>query len=160
MKDYFEKWFNRKELQKITDLYKEALLKQNSAEIGKEKFISEAAKWLANCQRSERLAWEIYLLPVKHDDVSGVPIKENLDEKILIIIKILSERKKDIVEKTRNIVTWSSIVLSLIIGLTGIFLSRCSTIKIDEQQFNEIKQSIQHVNTSKPTNTRMTFPIK
>lgn len=160
MKDYFEKWFNRKELKTINDLYKEALLKQNSAEIGKEIFISEAAKWLTNCQRSERLACEMYLLPVKHVDVSGAQIKENYDEKINIIIKILSERKKDIIVKKQNFATWSSIVLSLIIGLTGIFLSRCSTIKIDEQQFIEIKQSIQHVNTSKPTNTRMTFPIK
>lgn len=120
------------------------------------KFIGNATEWIARYQSNEYLASKIYLLQVPHVNNLGKFLKEDFDEKINIIIEILSERKKDIIEKRRDIVTWSSIILSLIFGITGIFLSRCSTTKFDETQFNDIKQSIEQVKPLKPTDIRIT----
>lgn len=157
-KKWFESWFHRNELKEITDLLVEAYAKGTSAKTGKEKFISFATDRITkySYQSNKRVADSVYLLQVHKKDVySEKTIKEDPDETIKIIIKILSERKKDIIEKRRTIVTWSSIILSLILGITGIFLSRCSTTKYDETQFNEIKQSIEQLRPSKPTDVRI-----
>jgi hypothetical protein len=156
MKNLFENLFNCKEFKKITDLLVEAYVKKLSGETGKRNFISDATEWMKRYQyqSNENLASIMNILQTPKTIINngqGEPlIEEDLDEKINIIIEILSERKKDIKQIHRNIVTWSSIILSLILGITGIFLSQCSTVKFNETQFNDIKQSIQQLKSLKP----------
>lgn len=157
-KKWFESWFHCNELKEITDLLNDAWQSADSAEKGKVNFVERATRWSAQHEENEDKAWKRYILCTNTVYVGNNNKEHDPDstnKKIDIIIKRLSERKKDIIEKRRTIVTWSSIILSLILGITGIFLSRCSTTKYDETQFNEIKQSIEQLRPSKPTDVRI-----
>ena len=68
------------------------------------------------------------------------------------IVSILCERKKNIIEKNRNIIAWTGIGVSLLLGVIGVFLSIGSNTKLNDKQFKEIKESIEK---SKPTDIRI-----
>ena len=57
------------------------------------------------------------------------------------------------IEKNRNIIAWTGIGVSLLLGVIGVFLSIGSNTKLNEKQFNEIKESIEKL---KPTDIRIT----
>ena len=148
VKDKREKWFHCNEKNEIDKLLEESFIAQTYALETKKSFISRAISALRIYQKDEELSDKLYIFDYIPRRVPQSTQQENIDVKIKSIIGILYERKKDIIEKRRNIVAWSGIGLSLILGVTGVFLSLGSNTKLNDEQFKDIKQSIEKLKPS------------
>lgn len=150
MKILFNNWFYQNDLNVINDWLNQARVSKVSALEGKKAFVKGATEWLCQYQKNEDKAWKMYLLSVPTVNVYSGEFDYKIDEKINIIIEILSEYERNISDKKRYLGVWIGIVATIACCLLSIIVSECSTIKIDETQFNDIKQSIQQIKSLKP----------
>lgn len=148
-----EKLFHCNEKDEIDKLLEESFLTQTSTIEAKKKFISCVATFLENYQKDEQLSDKLHIFNVKKVCINSPTPPDDTDEKMQSIVSILCERKKNIIEKNRNIIAWTGIGVSLLLGVIGTFLSiDCSNTKLNDEQFKEIKESIEK---SKPTDIRI-----
>lgn len=110
-------------------------------------YLCETSKYFRKYKKKQASIYTLFILNNYTNHTTADYSENNIDEKISNTIEMLYERKKDIIESRRNIISWSGIILSLFLGLTGIFLSKCSNTKLDETQIQEIKQSIEKSKT-------------
>jgi len=125
-KKWFENWFHCNELKEITNLLNDARQSTVNAEKGKENFVKRATLWLAQHEENEKLGWQRYLLslnPIDVFDSSKKPDPDFITKKIDVIIEMLSERKKDILEKRSNSKKWVGIGFSVFFSFLSIFTS-------------------------------------
>lgn len=148
-----EKWFHCNEKDEIDKLLEESFITQAYPLESKKTFISKAIFVLRMYQKDEQLSDKLYIFGFITRNPLNNTSPDNTDEKMKTIVSILCERKKNIIEKNRNIIAWTGIGLSLFLGVIGTFLSiGCSDTKLNDEQFKEIKESIEK---SKPTDIRI-----